>query len=181
MADKRHADACKMLASSGYKVGGAVHSDAVADARMIKRAIHQHDVQQHAGKHTDVKLSYGGKVQKRAVGGGIKKPGTTVNVIVATGGAKRGPDDATRESMQGGMRAPPMGAPPPGGMAPPPMMPPGGLPPGIGAGPPMGASPLPPRPPIPGAGPAPGVPAGFRRGGTVRPAGQPRKRGGKAC
>jgi len=120
-----------------------------------------------------------GKVQKRADGGAIRKPATTVNVIVAAGGKGQGASDETnmRRSIQAGMHA----APP----APPPMAPPGGpgigagLPPGIGGGPAALAGPAMSGAPL-GAGPMPGMPPKFQRGGVIRGAPYQRRRGGNA-
>jgi len=55
-----------------------------------------------------------GKVQKRADGGAIRKPATTVNVIVAAGGKGQGASDETnmRRSIQAGMHAAPPAPPP---------------------------------------------------------------------
>ena len=153
-----------MLRSSGYATGG----DVKQDKAMIKSAVRQHETAQHGGKHSPLKL---------ARGGSVKKPSTTVNVIVAPSSPS---SDAggLRDSMQRGMHASPMGA----GAAPmAPPRPPGAAP--MGAPPPpvapvgMAPSPLgmPPRPPN-------GAP--FKRGGTVKGAGtnewqEPRKRGGR--
>lgn len=52
--------------------GGAVHSDAAQDKKMIKAAVHKHE----KGKHPGSKLTpfCGGGMAKRAVGGPVKAP-----------------------------------------------------------------------------------------------------------
>lgn len=165
----------RMLREAGYASDG----DVAQDKRMITKAIRQHETQEHGGKHSKLSLATGGKVQKRADGGAIRKPSTTVNVIVAAGGKGQGAADETnmRRSIQGGMHA----APP----APPPMAPPGGpgigagLPPGIGGGPAALAGPAMSGAPL-GAGPMPGMAPKFQRGGVIRGAPYQRRRGGNA-
>jgi hypothetical protein len=130
-----------MLRASGYATGG--------DVKTVRSAIRQHETAQHGGKHEPLKL---------ARGGSVKKPSTTVNVIVASGGASNDAQ-SLRGSMQRGMHAPPMGA----GASPmtPPMAPPPPAPPPMNlGGPPLGMQPKP-----LGMG-APGGPQ-FKRGGKI--------------
>jgi hypothetical protein len=134
-----------MLRASGYATGG----DVKQDKQMIRSAVRQHESAQHGGKHSPLKL---------ARGGSVKKPSTTVNVIVASGGASNDAQ-SLRGSMQRGMHAPPMGA----GASPmtPPMAPPPAAPPPMNlGGPPLGMQPKP-----LGMG-APGGPQ-FKRGGKI--------------
>jgi hypothetical protein len=134
-----------MLRAAGYATGG----DVKQDKQIIRSAVRQHEVAQHGGKHSPLKL---------ARGGSVKKPSTTVNVIVAPGGAS-GDAQSLRGSMQRGMHAAPMGA----GAAPmmPPMAPPPPAPPPMNlGGPPLGMQPKP-----LGMG-APGGPQ-FKRGGKI--------------
>lgn len=134
---------------SGYASGG----DVAQDKRMIKSAVRQHEVAQHGGKHDPLKL---------ARGGSVKKPSTTVNVIVASN-PSGGEEKALRGSMQRGMHAPPVPAVGgPGGAMPPMASPPPPIGP-VGMAPnPLGAAPM--RP-----GAMPGGPPMLKRGGRVPP------------
>lgn len=134
-----------MLRASGYATGG----DVKQDKAMVRSAVRQHETAQHGGKHTPLKL---------ARGGSVKKPSTTVNVIVAPSGASNDAQ-SLRGSMQRGMHAAPMGA---GAspMAPPMAPPPPAAPPMNLGGPPLGMQPKP-----LGMG-APGGPQ-FKRGGKI--------------
>jgi hypothetical protein len=134
-----------MLRASGYATGG----DVKQDKAMVRSAVRQHEAALHGGKSAPLKL---------ARGGSVKKPSTTVNVIVASGGASNDAQ-SLRGSMQRGMHAPPMGA----GASPmtPPMAPPPPAPPPMNlGGPPLGMQPKP-----LGMG-APGGPQ-FKRGGKI--------------
>lgn len=94
--------------------------------------------------------------QKRAKGGSVRKPSTTVNVIVAPNSGPAAAE-ATRASMQRGMHASPIG----GGAA------------AIGT-PAMSAAP--PSLPMPGIN---GAPLGLAPKPTGMPPGVPLRRGGK--
>lgn len=134
-----------MLRASGYATGG----DVKQDKAMVRSAVRQHEAALHGGKSAPLKL---------ARGGSVKKPSTTVNVIVAPGGASNDAQ-SLRGSMQRGMHAAPMGA----GASPmaPPMAPPPPAPPPMNlGGPPLGMQPKP-----LGMG-APGGPQ-FKRGGKI--------------
>lgn len=144
----------RMLKESGYADGGAVKPT-------VKRGIHQHEDQEHAGKHLKLKLRRGGMVEgkeagdrpdRRARGGAAK--GVTVNV--KGGGEDRGREQmAAQAGMKQGMRAGvALGARAAASRM-------AGGPPGAG-GPPMG-----PRPPMAGPPMAPGA------------GGPPMKKGGK--
>ena len=112
-----------MLRASGYATGG----DVKQDKAMVRSAVRQHEAALHGGKSAPLKL---------ARGGSVKKPSTTVNVIVAPGGASNDAQ-SLRGSMQRGMHAAPMGA----GASPmaPPMAPPPAAPPPMNlGGPPLG-------------------------------------------
>lgn len=137
-------------------------ADRASDKKMVERAMHEHDVQQHGGKKTRLKLATGGAaIEGREAGGRLDRAGAGkkgrgskgnhVNVIVATppgGGAGAGGDHPVPVPvpMKPPMAAAPgAGGPPPGGMPPRPMPPMGGgagLPPapiaGMGAAPPPG-------------------------------------------
>lgn len=148
---RQHKNAEKTRVSHimGKAKGGAVHSDEAEDAAMIRKAMGDHDKQQHGGKHTDLKnLGSGGKsrMDKYARGGKVKHGGgkhhTKINIVVAP---KAGAD------------------------MPPPGMPPAGGP--IGT-PPAGGPPMPPKgpmppPPSPMGGGMPGI-GGMKRGGKVK-------------
>jgi hypothetical protein len=143
---ENRAKAHKMVDRAGYKRGGAVHDDAAADAKMIRRGVHEHERHMHKGE-AETPILEGAEsrkhLAKRARGGHVGKKGhsTKVNVIVAPQGG-------------GGMH-PPM---------PMPMPPPNAAP--VGAGAP--AMP-PPRPPMGGAGMMPTGPAPMmrKRGGHI--------------
>jgi len=105
----------------GHKHGGAAHSDAAEDRKMIKAAIHTHEAKMHGHKSH-------GRLDKFARGGATKKGKhhTQVNVVVAPHGGPPSPGGAPAGAGVG--PPPPLpGGPPPGG----PMMPPpgGGMPP----------------------------------------------------
>lgn len=129
-----------------FKRGGKVHSES-GDKAALKAAEsvvkHERSEIKAEGKAT------GGRLDKRARGGGIKKSGkghhTHINIMVAPKGGDTGTPPM-------GAGAPPMGAPPmvPKG----PMMPPPGA---LGAGPPGMPPGMPPKPP--------GM---MKRGGSVR-------------
>jgi len=70
----------RMLHESGYKTGGEVTMPKVK--RVVKRAVKEHETQEHEGKHAKLRLKSGGRVkgehvkdrpdrQRRADGGGI--------------------------------------------------------------------------------------------------------------
>lgn len=144
-------------------LAGVSEADRKQDVSLIKKAVLQHEKNDHPGtKPTRLKLKTGGVAEgesakkrlDRASGGRAKHKGkgTNVNVIIAPqgGGAGSGPG-----AMPPRPPMPPMGGPPPGAGAPP-----GGMPPGMPPRPPMG-------PPV-GAG-APGMPpmAPHNRGGRA--------------
>ena len=183
---KRHAERGEKEKLHRLAGGGHVGEKHLVDGE-IKKAMGEHDAQQHGGKKTKIKLKAGGearvegehgrhrgdrpdrKREHRAEGGGVHhkgkdgkgSKGTHVNVIVAPGAGGGGPAAGMGPP---GMpprppMAPPMAGPPPGGP------PTGGPPPGAG-GPPPGMPPRPPMAPPPGAGGPPGM--------------MPHKRGGRA-
>lgn len=155
----------ELISRTGYPAGGhfarggETHSDKIADEKLIKKAIDEHDSQLHGGKKTRLTFAEGGdtsmpRMDQRARGGGGKKKAhgkgeTNVNIAVIPRAG--GPQGA----------APPMAGPPPAMPPHPPM--------------PMPAAP-PPRPPMPVAGagapmpmppptaPAPGMPPGLPPG-----------------
>jgi len=147
------------MKSTGYAAGGKSaesHSDKMADEKMIKRAIAEHDSQLHPGHHTRVTLKRGGfaeggmaasRMDQRGRGG-KKHPTSQVNVVVAPPRGGPGPMPIPMP-----MR-PPMAAPP---VAPPPAMPPRPMPPAGGM-------------PMAGGMGAPGMPpAGMPGGMPPRP------------
>jgi len=74
----------------GHKEGGMMkHDDVAQDKAMIKKAMKQHDTQQHKGsKGTTLKLSKGGSF--RAAADGITKTGKTKGTMIkmCSGGMK---------------------------------------------------------------------------------------------
>lgn len=141
-AEHKHtAKALEHLHRAGYAAGGKVHGDAKMDAAMVKKAMHEHDMQLHHGT-TKLHLARGGAAKH--------KGGTKVNVIVAPQG-QGAPHPVPVPVPAAGA---PMGGPPR-----PPMAPPGAMPPRPG----MGAPPM--------MGPPGGVamrPPGMKRGGWVK-------------
>lgn len=179
-----YAGACKstggraneLIERTGHKAfarGGSLraHDDAAEDAKMIGKAIAEHEAHDHPGKKkTKLKFASGGGIEgsaahrhmgKRARGGSTQKgKHVTTNVIVAPQGGGGMHPPMPGGPMVGGPPpgamppgAAPMAAPPPRPVAPPPprpMAPPGGMPPG---GPPPGA----------------GMPSGvMKRGGGIK-------------
>lgn len=164
---------------SQHRAEGGRIGDKQEDEKLIKKAMREHDHQQHGGKHTRLKFKDGGAIEGEAAAPRLDRPGrakggktgkgggkTHVNVIVA-------PQNHSEPQMPGGgpmgaMAPHPMPAPPPPAAPPPPGPP--GVPPGASPGPGM-----PPRmagPPV-GAG----VPmhnaggrVGRKAGGMVGPA-----------
>lgn len=111
------------------------HSDAAADAKMIKAAMGAHDKQQHGGKHTDLavlgeksKFARGGRTKR---GKGKKGGNTKINIAILGGGKDQGAPAPDMPPLGGAMAPPP--PPPPGAGAPPMGGLPGGLPPPGGA------------------------------------------------
>lgn len=142
---------------SQHRAEGGRIGDKKEDEKLIKKAMREHDLQQHEGKHTRLKFKDGGAIEGEAAAPRLDRPGrahggktnkskgggkTHVNVIVA-------PQNHSGPPMAGPMGAmpphptpapPPPAAPPPPG---PPGAPPGaspgpGMPPRM-AGPPVGA------------------------------------------
>jgi hypothetical protein len=141
--------------TSGYKKGGAVHSDEAMDRKLIKKMLAEED----KGESKAPGKASGGRIDKFASGGRTKKKGNTnINIIVAPQ-TDKGEGDAAPGPMvlpppDGGM--PPMG-PPPGAGGPP------AAPPNITNVMPPGAG---------GPGPSPGSPASLppglrKQGGRV--------------
>lgn len=113
--------------TQAYASGGGVHSDVVADKKLIKKTVKPSALRMDGGR-----VNARQDRPSRASGGRVKKGNTTVNVIVAPQGGGEKPDMP--------MPPPPM---PPMAMAPPPMPRPGPPmpPPGVG-GPPMPPGPI---------------------------------------
>jgi len=62
-------------------MGGMVKNDTAQDKAMIKKAMKQHDAQEHkGGKGTDLKLAKGGTFRKSA--NGVAKKGLTKGTMV---------------------------------------------------------------------------------------------------
>lgn len=133
--------------------------DVAQDKALIKKALREHENQEHGGKHAKIKLKHGGMVHgkhpahrmdKRARGGKVGHGKPAVNVIVQTSNPAE-KQMAMQQGMKlgaamGGPKPPmPMAGPPPGAGGPPMGSPPPGMPPGG----------MPPRPP------------GLKRGGKV--------------
>ena len=106
--------------TKGYAGGG--HSDEPADRKLIKGMV------KPGALKMDGKKS-GGRLDRFARGGKVKKGGTNVNVIIAPQGGH--PPSPPPPALM-----PPAGGPPPS--LPPGMPPTGGAPPGMGAGMPPG-------------------------------------------
>lgn len=139
-------NARKMLARAGYRAGGHIspsdkREDESADKKMIKRAISEHETQEHGGKHSHIKLKEGGYAHggSAALRGdrkprGGKSKGHHTTVVVNAGGGHPIPVPVPKPiPIPVGGAGPGAGAggpppPPPGamGMAGPPGMPPGG-------------------------------------------------------
>lgn len=172
---EHHERAHKMLGRTGNKMargGSAHHSDAKEDEALIRKAIGEHEDQEHSGKHSKLKFKDGGAVEgeharqhlgKRARGGPTSKGGKghVTNVIVAPQGGGAPPAGGMRPAMppQAAPR-PPMPAQRPAG--PPPGAMPGGAPPGA---PPMGMRP----------------PGAMKRGGEVKHRAKRERGGGADC
>lgn len=166
--------------ASGYRGGGAVHSDAAQDRKMIAEAVHKHERHDHKGESL-TPLRGGGAVKgetgraradKFARGGHVKsgsKGPAKVNVVVVTGGGESERQAAFQQGAQVGTKmgamAPKPPMPPPGAPPSPPRPPMGVLPGGMPMGAPGAMAP-------PGGGmmppPRPGM---MRRGGAVLTAG----------
>lgn len=81
------------LRRAGYKVGGAV-SDESQDKALVTKAVRQHETAEHGGKHAPLHLKGGGQVKgekaggrldRYARGGGVKKGPSKINIVIATG------------------------------------------------------------------------------------------------
>jgi hypothetical protein len=184
------------LEKAGYKTGGSVTMPKVK--RVVKRAVREHETEEHGGHHGKITLKHGGEVpgerakhrpdrQRRADGGGIEgramggeaprkgggKPKVgAVNIKIKTGSGQDGAmkeQMAQRAGMQQGMRmGAALGARQAARGMNRPPMPPSG-----GAGPMGGAPPMMP----PGGG---GAGMGAGPGGPPPPgAGMPVKDGGE--
>ena len=81
----------RMIREGGYheRKHGDIHEDSAADAKMVRSAISQHDIQLHGGKKTHLRLKSGGRVpggeaecrpDKRARGGGMAEIGATKGI-----------------------------------------------------------------------------------------------------
>jgi hypothetical protein len=195
----RRKNARSLLVKSGYRAGGSLSAreDAAADKKMIEKAVHEHERQDHPGKPLSrLHLAAGGPVDgdtppargDRGSRGGKGKgaPRNHIAIIVAPpgGGAPAGAAGGGNPGVAGPPPMPPphppMAGPPPGmppgagGMPPPGMMPPPGA---------MGPPGMPPRPGMPGPGMPP--PMMHKRGGRTHatsiaddmpmPSGDPRK------
>lgn len=145
----------RMMRQAGYAGGGSVTAPVKT---AIKRAVREHETQEHGGKHSTIKLAGGGMVPGEPQRSRPDRKGrnVTVNVIVAKGDDQAGKQMAAQQGMRMGAQlgaraaaarmAGPPGAPPgmPPGMPPggpaggPPGMAPPGMPPGV-----MGRPPLP--------------------------------------
>jgi len=64
-----------------FKEGGVMKDDMKQDKSMVKKAISQHDKQQHGGKKTMLKLKNGGSASSRADGCAVK--GKTKGTMIA--------------------------------------------------------------------------------------------------
>ena len=161
---EHHDRAHGMIARTGNKMarGGRAHPDKMEDEALIRKALNEHDEQQHGGKKTKLKFASGGGIEgegakhhmgKRARGGHAGKGGKHVtNVIVAPqGGGGMHPPMAPPPAMQAAPRPAPPPMPPRPAAPPPSAPPPGAMPPGAG-GPPMGMRP----------------PGAMKRGGGVK-------------
>lgn len=112
----------------GHKRGGAAHSDEKQDRKLFgKMMMKEHEGKVHGHKS-------GGRLDKRARGGGTKKGKhhTQVNIVVAPHHGGSPSPDVGGAPAGAGIGPPPL---PPGGPMPPPpgagaMPPPGGMPPG---------------------------------------------------
>lgn len=169
----------RMMKEAGYAGGGEVSAPV---KRAIKRAVGEHETQEHGGKHSTIKLRSGGEVPGMHAKGRPDRRGskhTTVNVIVTRGDDQQGKQEAAQQGLRAGVqlgaraaaqRMAGAGGPPPGAMPPgaPPMAPPGAI-----AGPPR-----PPMMPPPGA--VPPRPMGVKRGGEVTVREHTRRKAGGA-
>ena len=136
-----HAAKARVKHILGHKRGGAAHSDEAADRKLFKKMMAEHEAKEakmHGHKS-------GGRLDKRARGGGTKKGKhhTQVNIVVAP--------------HHGGSPSPDGGAPAGAGAVPPTPLPGGPMPP-PGAGPMM---PPPGGPPMKRGGRA------YKRGGSI--------------
>lgn len=95
--------------TQGCASGGSVHSDAAQDRKMVKSMVKSSALKMEGAKS-------GGRLDKYARGGAVKKASTNVNVIIAP---------------QGGAGGAPMPVPPVGGPAVPPAAGPPPMPPGM--------------------------------------------------
>lgn len=176
----------RIITGAGYKMGGDTigrKEDQESDIKLIKKAVREHEDQEHGGKHAKLRLRDGGLADGGMAanrldqtgrsphsGKGKGKGHTNIEINVAPhppgmGGPGTPPPP--------GMGAPPVGAAPPP-MPPRPPMPAGGAP--MGGPPPamMGAA----RPPMPGmGGPMPPGAGGMPAGMPPRPMA---KRGGRS-
>ena len=73
-------------ASALFKKGGVMKDDMMQDKSMIKKAIGQHDAQQHGGKKTMLKLKNGGSASSRADGCAVKGKTKGTMISMKSGG-----------------------------------------------------------------------------------------------
>jgi hypothetical protein len=171
---ERHSRAHAFINKTGhtFKTLGrhARHADAAEDAKMISRAVHEHERHDHPGeKLTKLKLADGGVAEGDAAkprpdrgSRGHGKGKTSINIVVMPedkGGPQGGQAQPVPVPVPHPVPTPPPAPPPHPGMPPGvPMMPPGMMP-GVGA-----PAAMPPRPPVPPPGPMP-----RKHGGRAHP------------
>ena len=151
------------------RVGGAMKDDEAQDKKMIAKAVHEHEANDHPGKpKTKLRLKRGGNVKgkkpsmrldKRARGGRMahKHGKPSVAVVVNSGDTQMAHQMGMQQGAQLGAKA----AAAKMAMAGRPPMPPGGPAANVAPPPPQGPRPMPNGP----------MPAGLKRGGAVMEAG----------
>jgi hypothetical protein len=109
-ASNSYAAKCRSMGVKHRAKGGRCIDDLRQDVKIVKKAMHEHDMQLHGGKHTKLSLTkraHGGKVHGKAAGGRLDRR-RHGNINIAIIGQKGGASPQNPVPMAGGPAMNPM-------------------------------------------------------------------------